>query len=191
MNSRLSRVDLSKRTPPAATGLDWLWVYDTAIDIFDGSIYFYFPDTERRAEMVLLLMQLTSSIREYAITTRDDVQPIWDKLREQQTLLDLVFYITGELFLVTGLSAEELIDPIVKSIHACVPRSDTTSALMYSDSSTLDESFVESLGQASELRDVLQANPWLLMLFILRRSGRMNLVRPITRPKPEVVGDSV
>lgn len=156
--------------------LNWPAIYTIAETVLDRARYFYFLDSDARARATLILMSVTSSIREYAIVEALDIAPAWNELRAEVKLVDLLMAITADLLLETGVSIATLATALAAAIHSVIPRS--AKGEPETEGTVYDIAFLESVGTAEELANILTLHPWLLMLLILKRSGRMNLVRP-------------
>lgn len=166
--------------PPGVDGWDWPWIFEVTKNAFDRAQYFHFPDSDRRIRATLGLMNLMLAVREYAIITAEDIRPIWAQLRSDTGLLDFLLNVTADLYLETGLTVHDVAAAVAKAIHCAIPRNAAGEVVMVD--TVYDAPFAESVGTVKELVGILDLHPWLLTLLILKRSGRLNLVRPQTQP---------
>lgn len=175
-----------RRGPPAVDAetktLNWPFIYAVAEAVFDRVRYFFFLDSGRRMQATLRIMSITASIREYAIINVDDIAPAWGALRTDEFLVDLIMSVTADLLMETGVTVDTLARALSVAVHSMVAVSATGEAV--TEGVAYDTAFMESLGTAEELYNVLRLNPWMVTLMILRRTGRLNVVRPqVTSPE--------
>jgi hypothetical protein len=149
---------------------EWQSVRDIATTAFERGVLFYLADKEKRGEQILDLFDLIASIREYALT-RDDLVVVWDKLRQNTLMLDLLLFVTGEISLNSDMGFQQLAKLLANSVHAVIPRSLKDGKWWAGTHNATDSAFLESVSEENQLALILTDNPWALTLLILKRSG--------------------
>lgn len=156
--------------------IHWPSIYAIVHASFERGQYCFFTDSDSRVAGTLALMNVGLGLRDYAIVGAVDIQPVWEVLRKDPSTMDLLFSVTSDVLLESGHTIAQLADALATAIHATVPRIADGSVNL--TDTVYDVPFAESVGSAVEMRQVLVLHPWLLTLLLLKRSGRMNLVRP-------------
>lgn len=157
--------------------VSWGQLLSASAEIFDRYRFFYYPIPTATdpawMESFGRLITIASSLREYTIASKEDLIEAWDRLREDRQLLDLILSVTGDILIETNWAVDEIAKKLVDAIRLPISSNDY---------SMVDDAFQGSLGERGELLKIFIANPWFMTLFLLRRSGKLNLTRPITTP---------
>jgi hypothetical protein len=164
----------------SATPIDWIKVRTLVAEAYERSIFFHHPTTEGRFKATLDLMQIASGICEYVIALPEDLREVWTILRSEEHTLDAIMDTTSDMLLLTGYTVEELARPYAATIHAALPRDASTGVARPYKESISDQGFMESIATPEELGNLLVVNPWILTILILKRSGRLNLIRSVS-----------
>lgn len=163
--------------PAPIVAAQWPLIYKTAREVFDRAKAFYWPDSEARQLLVLELINIYSSVREYAVASASDLADVWASLREHKELLDLVLAVTGDLYMELEVTHEQLSSSLAVNIHGILP----TDVSEENEHLVTDNAFVESVGQIEELIQLFVNNRWFLTLAILKRAGALSLYRPLPK----------
>ncbi len=165
--------------------MSWPALFERVGDLFEQARLYYFPISEGRVKFTTDMIAAVSSIREYAISSDDDVEAIWAALRSKgQVGVDLIMQLTGDIVLELGgvHVFPTYVTQLAQAIHVIVPRQGTGTTMEFLG--VTDDPFTESLGSVETLKKHLTENPWLFTLFLLRRSGRLSLLRSIVGNPP-------
>jgi hypothetical protein len=169
---------------PASNDFDWAKIFDIASATFERARLLHHPDTRKRFDCTRELMQMAAGLREYALAGPEDVVQAWMTLRKDTAAIDILLETMSEILLLTNYPLDKMAEAYARKVHEVVPVWTQQQPL------ATDPAFQESLGTATELKDLLTRNPWLFTILLLRRSGKLSLLRRIeeaaaSMPAPE------
>lgn len=145
-------------------------LYKLALTHFTHACNYHLPDKTAWQTMLLRLAQLSLSLREYAIMTVADIEPLWTQLRAVPHAVDVLTYAISDVSLEMEITWDDLARHLAEALHQMCPQGDIAQA-----SCAMDVAFVESFGDTLKLDTLLASNRWLMFLMLLRRSGMFNL----------------
>lgn len=151
------------------TPTEWADLLKGVDVIFGRTVKGVMPTLEQRSEPLKYLVGIAAAIRLVAITHRSDIDDIWTNLRDNEELLTLILTVGSEVFAETGVAMDRAARGIAEGVYAMVPAK--------SEHSVDDENYFQSIGTEKTLVDLLLANPWFLVILLLRRAGTLDLDR--------------
>jgi hypothetical protein len=169
----------SSKSPASQASIDWLRVREVAGQAFDRAKFFYFADAARHPEMMTALARLVANIREYAVASPQELKPLWEKLRESPTIVDLLMDVTAEIALLTGYAFADMAALYAKATHAAVPRSIVGDQMVAATNNITDGGFLDSVANEGDFRALLTDNPWLLTVLVLKQIGKFNPMQAV------------
>lgn len=155
---------------PIAKRFDANKLYQQASRAFTEAGTYHLPKKESWIIALAGFAQASMSLREYAIMTVEDIEPVWSNLRAVPKAVDVLTYAVADLTMVMEVSWDEVAAALAEAQQAILS---PTGAL---GDTAVDVPFYESFATEARYLAILRANRWLMMLMLLRRSGVFNLV---------------
>lgn len=161
----------------ASRAIDWPAVCTLLEKAFDRAILGYHPDQKSRENAILNLMTMSASLRDYAISSKEDLVPLWNDLRHNAQTVDLIMELTSELLMNSGYTIVEMAAVYADAVHNAMPRSVQNGKMVLFEDTIADDYFMDSLATRDDFFKILTINPWVLTMLLLKRSGKFNMFR--------------
>lgn len=154
-----------QETPPPVL---WNDLVATAGRAFDIYLPLYQPDQTSRVEAFSLLSYVASGLMESCLHDFEDLRDIWTQIRSNSGLLNTLWSTYAHALETTGMSHNAV----------CAYLATVTASMRPTPGMFDDSVFLASLATKEELLGVYGSNPWLVVLVLLKRAGKLNLLRP-------------
>jgi len=158
-------------------------LYQQTSKVFMEVGSYLLPQKAQWTSLLLHLAQISSNIREYSIVTIEDIEPIWARIRTIPHAESVLTYTIADLTLVMEPSWSVVATALAESLLAVLPQNSEKSAC------AMDVPFFESFPTPNALSMLLNANRWLVMLFLLRRAGVFSLANRVAITAPPAASE--
>ena len=117
----------------------------------------HYSNQENAEYLVLLewIAFIKADVRTYAIGAESQIQDLWNKIRQEDIVVDFVLSMTHELFWRLGLpqwiSLKEML------VH---------SLTLWSERGVMDESLLTRL-PTTDMKTLIDHNPWLIIIYLM------------------------
>lgn len=115
-------------------------------------------DEKVNMEVLSFIMTLKNDVRLYALSTKDQVEKLWDLIRETEGVTDFFMSSLGEFFFKLNYTPAE-ISIVRKQITEAYSAFNVRGSAIDSDS-------LDRLPSGDGLFSLLERNPWLILLYV-------------------------
>jgi hypothetical protein len=157
----------------ALTPITELSTYDATVRCLTEALYEEAPIREAGdvGKFYDFFLEAKLAIRPYFVDVESLRQLVWDKVRTQDTLLDMIMKMSSSFQMRVQMTTQCNWESLVAILAGTM--GDRTVA----DSSISDKDFREKASTSEELKSIFQQDPWLVFVFFL--CNNFNILNPM------------